>query len=136
MNRKMKLLLLALWLTITVPLIFLGYGVDEDAWRVAKVAAKIWTEGEYLWSRTTGFPLFEISVSPLVHYGKWYLSNTYSLIFGIIIIVFFISLAKQSEAGNPLLVILSIAFSTIVIANATSTMDMYQYFLFLCGLIS
>ena len=123
MTKRVELIVVLFWLLITIPLIFLSYGSDQDSGILAKTAGDIWKYKEYFKSRTSGFPLYEISISPLVKYGQWYLSNLLSVIFGLFLLLALFYLARKKEFNNPLLVIVSIAFSPIIIKNATSTMD-------------
>lgn len=102
---------------------FLGYGTHNDSWTVALISEEIWQKGEYIASRSTGFPLFELSITPLVHLGGWYLANLLSVLFGIIIVFALFYLSDKNQLKHPLLVILSIAFLPIIITNASSTVD-------------
>jgi hypothetical protein len=108
---------------MTAPLLLLGYGSDNDAWRVARAADEMWETGRYVASRSTGFPLYETLVTPAVRFGGWYLSNALSLVFGLALIAGLFRLAGRGEFKHPVLVVISIAFLPIVIANASSTMD-------------
>jgi hypothetical protein len=120
---RLQILLVVLWIAMTAPLVFLGYGSDNDAWRVARAADEMWETGRYVSSRTTGFPLYEILVTPAVYVGGWYLSNALSLIFGLGLIAALLRLASAGEFKHPLLVVVSVAFLPIVVKNASSTMD-------------
>lgn len=123
MTKKTEYWIILSWLLISLPLIIFSYGSDGDAGRLAEAASKIWEYHEYFKSRTTGFPLYEIAISPLVTYGQWYLSNLLSVGFGLLLLMALLKLWKLQEFKHPLLVILGIAFAPIIIKNSTSTMD-------------
>lgn len=123
MSTRFKIILVVLWIAMTAALVLLGYGSDSDAWRVARTADEIWETGRYVPSRTTGFPLHELLVTPAVHYGGWYLANTLSLLFGVALIAALFRLAGNGEFKHPVLVTISLAFLPIVVINASSTMD-------------
>jgi uncharacterized membrane protein YciS (DUF1049 family) len=123
MTKKMEYNIILIWLFIVIPLNFLSYGSDPDSGTLAETANKIWQNKEYFKSRTSGFPLYEISISPLVASGKWYLSNLLSVIFGLSILLALLKLTNRKEFNHPLLVILSIVFAPIFIKNSTCTMD-------------
>jgi len=101
----------------------LGYGNEGDSWLNAIAAERIWQVGEYIRSRSVGFPLYELMISPLVHYGGWYLSNLLSVISGISCIIALFYLSDQGELYHPLFVICSIAFLPLFITNSSSTID-------------
>jgi hypothetical protein len=83
----------------------------------------MWQTGHYVRSRTSGFPLFELAVTPLVNVGQWYLSNLLPLAFGLIAILAFLSLGRKGELRSPFLATLSFAFLPVVVKNSASTMD-------------
>ncbi len=123
MKRKTAYFFLFSWIVINYPLTFLGYGSDMDAWRVAETAKKIWHFKHYFASRSVGFPLFELAVSPLVNIGKWYLSNLLPFIFNIIVFFALLHLAEKEKLRYPKLTLFTFMFLPVVIKNATSTMD-------------
>jgi hypothetical protein len=123
MEQKTERLLLISWFVTAAPLTLLGYGSDGDAWGVAKAATRIWHTGEYVRSRTTGFPLFEIIETPLIHFGEWYLSNLFVLICGVSLLVSLLYLARKGNLSHPFLSVVTFAFLPVIIKNSTSTMD-------------
>ena len=58
-DRNRTLLLLAGILLANLPFIFLGYGADTDAYRVARSASDLIFEHVYKPSRLPGYPLHE-----------------------------------------------------------------------------
>lgn len=123
MKSQTKLLLAVLWILLTLPMVFLGFGSDLDSWRVAQTAEKIWLTGAYHSSRSTGFPLHELMVTPLVHWGQWYLSNSLSLAFGLLILWLLFKMADQDTFRHPALYVISFIFFPIFQKNSASTMD-------------
>src|SRR5262245_48751888 len=123
MNRRYRPAFLIGWLLITFPFTFLGYGSDGDAWLVARAAEQIWQSRHYVASRTTGFPLFEIALAPLVHLGGWRLSNLFPLLAGLGFVQALFYLSDRKQFAQPLLTIITLAFLPVVVKNASSTMD-------------
>ncbi|MCZ7552245.1 MAG: hypothetical protein M5U05_06610 [Anaerolineales bacterium] len=100
MERKTAYIVLLSWIISVMPLTWLGYGSDGDAWSVAKAAKTIYLTRQYVRSRSTGFPLFEVTVTPLVNIGQWYLSNLLPLLFGIMIFMALIR-PKRKRGVSP-----------------------------------
>lgn len=123
LSRRQEGALLLLWAALVVPLTLLGYGSDGDSWLVARTAEEMWSQREYIASRTTGFPLFEIGVTPAVHFGGWYLSNLLAMLAGIAFMLATFRLARGGHLRRPLLVVLGLAFLPIIVKNSSVTMD-------------
>jgi len=111
------------WLALTLPLLFFGYGSDLDAWRVARSAEEIWRSGCYVSSRSTGFPLHELFMAPLVHFGGWFLSNLFSLLSGLGLLWLLWRYAHEAPLRHPRMYLIAFAFLPVLMKNATSTMD-------------
>ncbi|MCI0614255.1 hypothetical protein L0244_14810, partial [bacterium] len=122
-TKKFLLLMLGLWLIIILCVTRLGFGSDGDAWRVARATEKMWQSGEYVKSRTTGFPLFEIMMVPLINYGSWYLSNITVAAFGLGFVAAILALYKRGFIQNPIGVLILTAFHPVFVKNSSSTMD-------------
>lgn len=116
-------LLLLLWLLAGLPLLFLGYGSDYDAWRVAQTASRLWQQGIYTPSRSLGFPLYEFLVTPLSALGGWPAANALALAAGGAIFMALRDLARRRHFRHPLLLIAGFLFLPVVCKNATVTMD-------------
>ncbi|MCC7130573.1 MAG: hypothetical protein IT297_09275 [Anaerolineae bacterium] len=123
MERKTAYIVLLSWIISVMPLTWLGYGSDGDAWSVAKAAKTIYLTRQYVRSRSTGFPLFEVTVTPLVNIGQWYLSNLLPLLFGIMIFMALIRLSEKGVFRHPKITLFSFMFLPVMVKNATSTMD-------------
>ena len=122
-SRGREIALLIGWSLLVFPLTLLGYGSDGDAWLVAETSERMWAQREYLASRTTGFPLFELAVTPLVHAGEWFLSNLFAMAGGVALLLALFRLGNRGHLRRPLLVVLGLSFSPIIIKNSSVTMD-------------
>lgn len=122
-SRRTQAVIVLVWLAIVLPLSQLGYGSDLDAWLVAHNATRIWESGQYHVSRTTGFPLHELLVTPLVMLGGWHLSNLPSIAAGGLLLLSMFRLAGQGGIRHPVATILTLAFLPVVLTNATTTLD-------------
>lgn len=111
------------WLTVTLPLLNLGYGSDTDSWLVARVADVIWTTHKYNPSRSSGFPLFEIGISPFVHSGRYWVANLLPFLGGVSLLVSLAVLGRKRRLRHPRLVMIFIGFLPVVLKNATCTID-------------
>jgi hypothetical protein len=123
MTRRAKVLFLIVWSAIVLPLLPLGYGSDGDAWLVARAALRIWTERQYVASRSMGFPLFEIVSTPLVHFGGWTLSNLFPAVAGLAGILALFHLVDRGHFRFPVLAVSAVAFLPVFVKNSASTMD-------------
>ena len=123
LKRKTFSIIVFLWFVSTLAFTCLGYGSDNDAWLVAENARIIARIGEYTRSRTVGFPLFELAVTPLVNRGQWYLSNMLPLSFGFLIFAALYRLLNINEFRYPFVTIVTLMYLPIIIKNASSTMD-------------
>ena len=117
------LLLLVAWLAVTLPLVTLGYGSDVDAWIVANNGEQIWESRSYHSSRSMGFPLYELAITPLVHLGGWVASNLASVAAGVFFLGAVWRLVRIHHLRHPLLTFLVLGFHPLIIINSTTTMD-------------
>jgi hypothetical protein len=111
------------WLLLATPFLNLGYGSDVDAWLVGQRAFQIWSTGVYARSRSTGFPLYELAVTPLIIVGGWLASNAFALAAGLVIFLLLFRLASLGVLRQPALAVAAFMFLPVVLKNATSTMD-------------
>ena len=125
--------LAVLWALVVAPLTLLGFGSDTDAWLVADVTDYIVAQGRYLRSRSTGFPLFELAVTPLVQAGNWYLSNQLAFAGGLALFWVLGTLARRGHYRHPWLVLIAIMFLPVVVKNASVTMDYLPALALLAG---
>lgn len=123
LGRKTEVVLFVAWVLLVYPLTHFGYGSDGDAWLVARAAEVMWETGKYVASRSTGFPLHEILVTPAVHLGGWYAANLISLVAGAALLLAVFHLGRRRALRHPILVVLSLSFLPVVVTNSSSTMD-------------
>lgn len=117
------IVLVFLWSLIVLPCCWFGYGSDEDAWAVGEEGAIIWETGKYSISRSTGFPLHELSTAVLSHYGGWVASNFFSYLCGLSLALFITLLIKEGHFKNPIWVLAGVLFLPQTIINSSSTID-------------
>jgi hypothetical protein len=128
-----------IWLTIAVclqivsriPFVFLGYGDDDDAWRVARVAEEFFRTGHYSASRLPGYPLFETINALLIPLGKWYLSNTATLAVSVITLVVFYKIVRYLKLKYWNYLLILFVFFPLFWVNSANTMDYIWAVLFI-----
>ena len=118
-----RVFLAVAWAAAVAPLLTLGYGSDVDSWLVGERALQMWATGTYARSRSTGFPLYEIAVTPLVAAGGWVASNALSLAAGLAVLLLIYRLADDRTLQRPVTTLLTLVALPVFVKNATSTMD-------------
>ncbi|MCZ6777295.1 MAG: hypothetical protein O7D34_12725 [Ignavibacteria bacterium] len=113
-----------------IPLLWIGYGSDADAWRVAYVGETLLQTGEYQVSRFPGYPLHEILSAPFVSLGGAPLSNAATLLAALICILVLTRIVLR-EAKHPRLLVVCLAFSPLFLKSSATTMDYVLSLLFL-----
>ncbi len=132
-SRRVLIGLAVIWAMAVAPLTLLGFGSDTDAWLVADLTDYIAAHGRYLRSRSTGFPLYELAVTPLVQAGNWYLSNQLAFAGGLALFAVLGSLARRGHYRHPSLVLIAIMFLPVVVKNGSVTMDYLPALALLAG---
>ncbi len=125
--------LVFIWSLVVLPLCWYGYGSDEDAWAVGEEASIIWKSGEYSISRSTGFPLHELTAALLTPIGSWYASNFFSYLCGLLLAFFLLLLVKENHFKNPVWVVVGVLFLPQIIINSSSTIDYIPSFALFLG---
>ena len=123
LDRSVVVRIAVCWVLLVAPLTVLGFGSDTDAWLIADVSDYIVAQGRYLRSRSTGFPLYELAVTPLVQAGDWYLSNQVALLGGLALVCILGALAMRGHYRHPVVVLTAFMFLPIVMKNGSVTMD-------------
>jgi hypothetical protein len=139
-NHSDNLIILILVIFISrVPFLFLGYGSDGDAWRIAYNASKIWETGTYSISRFPGFPLYELTITPFVVLGGSVASNIATLVVFCFTVVIFNKILVHLNIASRAIILWTFAFMPILWKNSATTLDyiwgltfiLFAYLLFL-----
>ncbi len=124
---KLAILFVAVLLS-RIPFLDAGYGVNTDAWRVARSARAIAETHSYEASRLPGYPVQEIVCAFLWRgghdwkYGPLVL-NAASAIFGALAVVLFALLARDTGCKDWLLAAASLAFSPLFYISSVTSKD-------------
>lgn len=122
-ERTFMLVLSAVIVVTRIPLLFLGYGADGDAWRVAWRGVNLWRNGEYVPSRFPAFPLHEFLTAPLATIGGPLVSNGAMLVFFMLSVVVFRRLVQRLNTPSADLLTVTYAFFPLLWKNSAQSMD-------------
>ncbi len=118
-----RLWLFAVLIFLTrLPFLSQGYGLDGDAWLVARTARNIAETGVYDISRFPGYPVQEYICSLFYNGYAWRL-NLLTALFSTIAILFFALTLKAWKFRNVFLAAAALAFVPIIYINSTTTLD-------------
>jgi hypothetical protein len=115
-----------------IPFLNAGYGVNIDAWRVARVARQIALTGIYEVSRFPGYPIQEIVCSWFWRGGAWAL-NGLSALFGVAAAVAFTACARRLKCRDAFLAGLAFAMTPVVFINSVTSKDYVWAIAFVLG---
>ena len=118
----LPVLVFALITLSRIPFLNAGYGVNIDAWRIARVARDIAQTGEYEVSRFPGYPVQEIVCSWFWRLGPTAL-NTLSALFSIIASIAIWRIGRRLACRDSLLLAAAFAFTPIVFINSVTSKD-------------
>jgi hypothetical protein len=116
------ILLSLLFIAVRVPMIFLGFGLDPDAWRIANSAFDLRHHLVYHTSRFPGYPLPELADSLLINFG-WVATNSLTMLLSLLSVIAFAYLLKEKKIRNKGLLTLTYAFMPLLLINSTNSMD-------------
>lgn len=120
--RGQFLLLFGLTLASRIPFLNNGFGVDQDACRVA-IAVRQWiASGRYETSRLPGYPAYEFIVSLVIRQGAAMTNLISTLACGVVVSLLYWLLSRM-QVRNAFLVALTFAFVPIVSISSVSTID-------------
>jgi hypothetical protein len=105
-----------------LPFLDAGYGVNTDAWRMAKAAREIATTGEYSISRFPGYPVQEIVCSWFWRGGPFAL-NALSTLFSAIAVTAFAAIIRKFNRRDWLLSALALAATPIFFISSVTAKD-------------
>jgi cbb3-type cytochrome oxidase subunit 3 len=111
-----------LLLASRVPFLDAGYGVNVDAWRVARVARNIVATGSYEASRSPGYPVHEIASSWLWRGGPFAL-NGGSAVLSIAAVMAFWAFAARLHIRDRILASVALALTPIFYISSVTSKD-------------
>lgn len=114
--------LIFLFILVRVPMLFLGFGLDPDAWRIANSAFDLRYHFVYHTSRFPGYPLPEFINSLLINFG-WTATNSLTMLLSLLSVLAFAHLLKEWRIGNKGLLTVTYAFTPLLLINSTNSMD-------------
>jgi hypothetical protein len=115
-------ILFVLVLVSRLPFLDAGYGVNTDAWRMAKAAREIARTGEYSISRFPGYPVQEI-VSSWFWRGGPFALNALSTTFSAIAVTAFAAISRKFNRHDWLLAALALAATPIFFVSSVTAKD-------------
>lgn len=135
-GERAYLLPVALMLALYAPLIFLGYGSDNDTFLVLDTGRGLLERQTYQPSRNPGYILFETTVGVLSRVGGSVLCNAATLAAGVASLLLFLRVCRELDVPRRgLLGVLFVAHPVLWV-NATCTMDyVWALALLLAGLL-
>ena len=122
-SRRADLLLVALMLALYTPLIFLGYGSDEDTYLVLDSGRELIDHQTYRPSRNPGYLLFESMTGVLARVGGSVLCNAATLAAGTAAVLWFLGVCRELEVPRRHLLGVLFILHPVAWVAATSTMD-------------
>ncbi|UCD05429.1 MAG: hypothetical protein JSV98_10015 [candidate division WOR-3 bacterium] len=122
LKRPHVFLLSFMFILVRFPMLFLGFGLDPDAWRIANSAYDLRYHFEYHASRFPGYPLPEITNSLLINFG-WVATNGLTMMLSLISVLAFAYLLKENKTDKKGLLTLTYAFTPLLWINSTNSMD-------------
>src|SRR5258708_11333263 len=115
-----------------LPLLFGGYGSDNDSWRNIAAALHMREAGRYIPSRIPGFPVFE-GVAALLAPGGWILTNLASVVAATIGLALFAGLLRDLDVRDRRWPWLALAFGAAMWVQVSQTIDYAYGFAFFIG---
>jgi hypothetical protein len=105
-----------------VPFLGAGYGVNIDAWRVARAARTIAQTGSYEASRSPGYPLHEIASSWLWRGGPFALNGA-SAVLSVAAVIAFRGFAMRIGVRDRILASVALALTPIFYVSSVTAKD-------------
>jgi MFS family permease len=116
-------LVIAIYLLVTIPLVFLGYGSDNDTYGVLDAGLRTWEQNKPSMSRHPGYWLYEALVYVINGLGGSLATNISTLLVSLFILRGFYSILEKRSVTNRALITLCLALNPYFLIAATSTMD-------------
>lgn len=123
--RFFPLICCLVFVTLELPFLPLGYGIDNDAWRIVSAAAYIAEHGCYAASRFPGYPVPELIYALFCRLGVLApaLFNTVTMLMACVSIVAFWEICRRLKVAYAELAVVAFAFTPLVFLNSNTTMD-------------
>jgi hypothetical protein len=106
-----------------LPLIFIGYGTDNDTFLVLDSGRKLVNEHAYVPSRNPGYLLYEAVVGVLDRVGGPVLSNAATLAAAVAAVWCFLQICRHLDVPRPRLLGALLVIHPVFWTSATCTMD-------------
>jgi hypothetical protein len=114
--------LITIFAALRIPMLFLGFGLDPDAWRIANAAFDLRNHFIYHTSRFPGYPLPELVNALFIDFG-WTATNSITMVLSLLSALTFAYLLKHGGFKNKGLLTVTYAFTPLLWINSTNTMD-------------
>ncbi len=105
------------------PWLWLGYGADDDAYRIIRTGRVLLEEGRYAGSRNPGYLVPELGSTVLNALGGSVLSNAGTLVLALVALGAFLSIAERLVVPHRFLLAAGLALHPVFWSNATASMD-------------
>jgi hypothetical protein len=114
---------LSILTALALPLVFLGYGSDNDTYAVLDAGRATWLEGDPTMSRRPGYWLFEVLVLGLDRIGGFVATNLATLGVAFALAAWFVRFAQGLGAANVTLLTACLVTNPWFLIAASSTTD-------------
>ena len=114
---------LIIFFILAFPLIFLGYGSDNDSYGVLDAGSATWNFMNPTMSRNPGYWLYEFAIHFIDMVGGFVATNFLSLFFGVLVLHRFLCIAISQKIPNASILALCLGLNPWFLIAATSTMD-------------
>jgi len=121
---KKLLLFFAFYWLIRLPILPLGFGVDGDAWRIAKAGMRWIATGKYYMSRYPGYPLTELFAGISLVVDGAFLTNFLSALWGFLIcIILWDIISEKTDSVKAFVSVIVLSIFPIFYSATTESMD-------------
>lgn len=111
-----------LFVSVRVPMLFLGFGLDPDAWRIANSAFDLRYHLIYHTSRFPGYPLPEFVYTLIINFG-WVATNGLTMLLSLLSVLAFSYLLRENRIPRKGLLTVTYALMPLILINSTNSMD-------------
>jgi len=114
---------LFVFLAVAFPLIFLGYGADNDSYGVLDAGVRTWLQANPYMSRHPGYWLYEALTLILSQLGSYVATNGVTLLLAAVVLWRCFHILRRQQVAHAGLWLLCLALNPWFIVAATTTMD-------------